>query len=174
MVAYFNESLQQAQALARLYRSASDANADSNHIKISDVDSDAKGTLQKVTLVDIEAGTGTHKLTATTAGGADGIYAISRIIDTENFELATSTQINKRTIALNDQSIDQKNNAVYSRNHGLDNGTPLTATTTGSLPGEMNDGSTTRFYVIRTNDDYPLGCQADVDTGTALLNDLGM
>ena len=165
-----------AGAWVRLYRSESDANANSNHIKISDVDSDAKGTLQKTTLVDISAGTGTHKLTATTAGGADGIYAISRVIDTENFELATSTQINKRSIALNEQSIDQKNNAIYSRGHGLDNGTPLTATTTGSLPGEMNDGSTTRFFVIRTNDDYfQLGAvEADVDTGTAvLLNDLG-
>ena len=160
----------------RLYRSAADANANTNHLKISDTDSDAKGTLQKVTIVDIETGTGTHKLTATTAGGADGIYAISRVVDSQNFELTTGSQINKRTISLGQTSIDQKNNAIYSRNHGLTSGTPLTLTGTGTAPGEMNDGSTTIFYAIRVNDDYfrVASLAEDVDSNTFLtLDDAG-
>ena len=173
---FIRKFVQGAGAWVRLYRTQADANNNTNHIAISDVDSDAKGTLQKVTVVDISAGTGNHKLTATTAGGADGIYAISRIIDTENFELATNTQINSRSIGLTKSTIDQKNSAVYSRNHGLDNGTPLTLTTTGTPPGNMNDGSTTIFYVIRTNDDYfqLAATEQDVEDNIAItLDDLG-
>jgi len=163
-------------AWVRLYRSQADANSDSNHIKISDVDSDAKGTLQKVTIIDIESGSGTHKLTATTAGGADGIYPISRVDDSNQFVLNTATQINKRNFSLTKQTIDMANNAIYIRNHGLDNGTPLTLTTTGTAPGDMNDGSTTIFYAIRVNDDYfrVASVEADVDNDVYLnLGDLG-
>jgi len=165
-----------AGAWIRFYRSQSDATGDTNHIKISDVETDRLGSIQKVTLVDIEAGTGTHKLEADTAGGADGIYPISRVVDSETFELETTTTINSRDLTLNQSTIDQKNNAIYIRNHGLDNGTPLTATTTGTLPGEMNDGSTTTFFAIRVNDDYfrVASVEEDVESDNYLiLDDIG-
>ena len=163
-------------AWVRFYRSQSDANADNNHIKISSVDADAKGSLQKVTIVDIEEGSGTHKLTATTAGGADGIYPITRVIDSSNFEIKTATQINKRSISLTQSSIDQQNNAIYSRGHGIVSGTPLTLVTTGTAPGDMNDGSTTIFYATRVNDDYfrVSSLPEDVDNEVTLtLDDVG-
>jgi len=160
----------------RLYREEADATSDTDHIKISDVQTDVLGTIQKTTVVDIEAGTGTHKLNATAAGGADGVYGITRVVDSENFTFKTNQTINNRSISLNEQSIDQKNNAIYSSNHGIKSGTPLTLTTTGTAPGEMNDGSTTLFYAIRVNDDYfRVGAvEEDVDNNTFLtLNNIG-
>jgi len=165
-----------SEGWVRLYRSQSDANADTNHIKISDVDADRLATIQKVTIIDIETGTGTHKLTATTAGGADGVYPISRIVDSTSFEIESATTINSRNLSLNQSSIDQENDAVYVRNHGLTSGTPLTLTTTGTPPGDLNDGSTTIFYAIRVNDDYfrLAAVEADVDTNIYLsIDDLG-
>jgi len=138
----------------RFYRSLANANSDTNHIKINDSDADRKGTIQKTTVVDVEAGTGTHKFSTTQKGAADGLYQISKVTDTQSFQLKTNKEITNRKIALDKTSIDQQNNAVYLVDHGLVNGTPLTLTTTGTAPGGLNDGSTTQFFAIRVNDDY--------------------
>lgn len=166
-------------AKLRLYRNQADAlSANENYILIQWKGGtySSAGTVQRTGLIDIDSASGIHKFVATSPGAADAVYTISEIVDRTTFNLNSRTTINSRPIGLNNISLNSKDNAVYLENHGLISGTPVTLTTTDTPPGELNDGSSTTFYVIRQSKDWiRLASTAeDVDTNIYLsLGDLG-
>ena len=109
-------------------------------------------TVQQAALVDItDVGSGTHKLSAVTAGASDGVYTISNITGDNSFEMLSNQSILKRTVDIKDTA-DYAFSAFFIRNHYLVTGAPVTYTTDGTEYGGLTSGTT--YYVVKVSRDY--------------------
>ena len=110
-----------------------------------------QSTIQDLTTV----GAGTHIIQGTAPGASDGVYEISTVNNSQQFEFDTGQDIPARTINFAsglEQVIDLKNNRFYSENHGFVTGAAVDYSVSLGSIGGLTNGTT--YYVIRVNKDW--------------------
>jgi hypothetical protein len=132
----------------RLFTNLADANSNTNWIDIVNVGTNVVGTFRASSLKDITSvGTGTQKLTVTSANAADGVYSKVGTVSDTTFEVTAGTEIPIRTINFVSNSLlNITENAFYVPGHGFKAGAALLYTNvSGTALSPMTDGTT--YYV---------------------------
>ena len=96
---------------------------------------------------------GTHSLDTVGIGASDGTYAITNITDLDTFTMASTNQINTRSVAIDGLiEVDLSRNALKSENHYFKTGSQVTYTTSTTALGNLTAGAT--YYVIAFSKDW--------------------
>ena len=106
-------------------------------------------TVREANLVDIQlAGTGSHRLTATSAGASDGVYTLTENTSEKSFTVSANNQVVAREFDVTDV-LDFTRSAFYYPNHGMATGTPVLYTTSVAAHDGMT--ASTTYYLIRVS-----------------------
>ena len=110
-------------------------------------------TFRKVEAVDFTgAGSGTQKVTASSAGATDGVFQVDNVLAGNQFEMNSTAEIPNRVVTFAADRVWIEQDAINAPDHYFVTGSLVTLGTDGSVPTGLTSG--TGYYVIRKSKDW--------------------